>query len=115
MTWRPLDKDARDGPQPLSRSLDRIAHALGAPTARALVKVFAGWNDAVGEQAAPHTRPVSLLHGVLVVEVDHPTWATHLRYGGKQVIERLDAIAGEGIVTRIDPRVAGHPGGSSRR
>ena len=58
----------------------RSSARCGAPSARSLAGVFSRWEEAVGPQIAAHARPAALVDGCLVVEVDHPTWATQLRF-----------------------------------
>jgi predicted nucleic acid-binding Zn ribbon protein len=70
-----------------------------------LTAVFASWADVVGEGVAAHARPRSLRHGVLVVLVDDPAWATQLRWLESDLLARLATIAGEDTVTEIQVRV----------
>lgn len=104
--WRPLPGRRRDRPPaPIADSIERVARRLGAPPPSALAAVFGAWERTVGEQVAAHSRPVSLVDGVLTVVVDQPGWATQLRYLSATLLERLGEVAGEGVVTRLDVRV----------
>ncbi len=94
-----------DEPRPLQDSVDALVRSLRGTGARSLAGVFARWEEAVGPQIAAHARPASLVEGCLVVDVDHPTWATELRYLAPEVIERLRAVAGVDEVVRIEVRV----------
>lgn len=102
--WRSIE-EGWDDPKPISESLDRVAQGLGAPPATALRAVFNQWATVVGDDLAQHSRPLSLVGGTLVVAVDHPAWATSLRYVGDALLARLDEKAGPGVVTRVDVRV----------
>jgi predicted nucleic acid-binding Zn ribbon protein len=102
--WVPAEP-ADDEPRQVGDSLDRVTRSLGLPAARALNKVFAHWVDVVGEQVAAHARPLSLRRGRLLVGVDHPGWATQLRYLESDLIGRFAQVAGDGVVTAIDLRV----------
>lgn len=107
MTWRPLPapgggEDAR----PLTSSLDRVARALGAPRARPLAVVFTHWEEVVGPALAAHSRPVSLRRGTLVVAVDHPSWATEIRWLASQLLAKLGQAAGEEVATQVEVRVS---------
>jgi predicted nucleic acid-binding Zn ribbon protein len=86
-------------------SLDSVARSLGMAPAGAVGSVFGHWAELVGDQVAAHTRPVSLRDGVLVVLVDHPTWATQLRFLEQDLRARMAETIGDGTVTRIDVRV----------
>ena len=67
--------------------------------------MFARWEEAVGPQIAAHATPASLVDGVLVVDVDHPTWATQLRFLETDLLARLRDVAGADELTRIELRV----------
>jgi predicted nucleic acid-binding Zn ribbon protein len=100
-----LTEAERRAPRPVGDALDSLARRLGAPTAASLNGVFSGWPDAVGPQIAAHTRPVGLTDGVLTVAVDDPAWATQLRYLANDLLAKVAAVAGDGVVGRIEWRV----------
>jgi predicted nucleic acid-binding Zn ribbon protein len=99
------DSSGADEPRALGESLDRLVRSLRGTTARSLSGVFDGWAEAVGPAIAAHTKPVSVADGCLVVEVDHPTWATQLRFLEADVLGRLRDVAGVDDVRRIELRV----------
>jgi predicted nucleic acid-binding Zn ribbon protein len=108
VTWHPLpaDRDAAGpDPRPVKESLDQFAKRLGAPRASALGAVFSRWDEAVGDTVAAHCRPVSLRDGLLVVMVDHPGWATQLRYLSATIVTRIEEVAGPGVVRRLEVRI----------
>ena len=106
MTWRPLPRPpGEDRPHELARSLDQVARRIGAPPADALTVVFSRWEDVVGEGVAAHSRPISLRQSTLVVAVDHPTWATQLRYLGSSILGRITEAVGHEVATRLEVRV----------
>jgi predicted nucleic acid-binding Zn ribbon protein len=96
-----------DGPQPLRSSLDRLTRGLGAPDSEVLTRLFSRWDELVGGDVAAHAQPLSLLRGTLVVGVDAPAWATHLRYLEADLVSRLEGVLGAGQVARVEVRV--HP------
>lgn len=98
-------------PRPVSDSLESLARRLGAPTASALGAVFSRWEEAVGPEVAAHSRPVAVTGGVLRVAVDHPGWATQLRYLATTLLGRVEEVAGAGVVRRIDIQVEASDGG----
>ncbi len=74
--------------------------------------VFSRWEQIVGPDIAGHARPVSLHRGVLVLAVDHPAWATQLRYMTAELLTRVAEATGGGAgaeVTEIHLRVTGEP------
>jgi predicted nucleic acid-binding Zn ribbon protein len=103
LTWVPADDDS--APRRVGDSLGQVTRSLGLPSADALNVIFAHWADAVGEQIAAHARPLSLRNQRLVVGVDHPGWATQLRYLEGHLLDRLTTVTGEAVVTAIDVRV----------
>ncbi|MGH9069568.1 MAG: DciA family protein [Acidimicrobiales bacterium] len=114
MSWKPLRQPpAEKDPAPLSRSLDRLSQSLGAPSAEVLRVVFASWDDLVGAALAAHARPLSIRDGALVVVVDHPSWATEVRWLGPELLARLTEAAGEQVAGRIEVRVGPGALGSS--
>jgi predicted nucleic acid-binding Zn ribbon protein len=118
--WRPLPSArAGAGPRRISDSIDGVTRRLGAPPATALGTLFGRWAEVVGEAAAAHSRPVSLVGQVLTVAVDEPGWATQLRYLGSEVVARLTDLLGPGVVARVEVHVdrpgRGRSGGRAGR
>jgi predicted nucleic acid-binding Zn ribbon protein len=97
--------DDPNAPRPLAESLDQLVRALRGTSARSLSGVFERWADAVGPAVAAHTKPISLADGRLVVEVDHPAWATQLRFLEADVLDRLHEVAGVDDVRHLELRV----------
>ena len=91
-------------PVPIANSLDGVVRSLRGPSRRAVSGVFGRWEDAVGAQIAAHVKPVKLDEGVLVVEVDDPTWATQMKFLAPTITQKLLEIANV-RVERIDVRV----------
>ena len=104
MTARPLPGDG-PGPEPLGRSLDRVLRGLGAPEASGVHLVFDRWAEVVGESLAARTRPLRLEGDHLVLAVDEPAMATHVRFLQGQLLARLEELLGPGRVTALDLRV----------
>jgi predicted nucleic acid-binding Zn ribbon protein len=101
----PQDTPAGPDPTPLRAGLDAVVRGLQGPSARTVRGVFARWEEAVGPQIAAHATPVGLRDGCLLVDVDHPTWATQLRFLESDLLGRLQAVTNPGEVTRIELRV----------
>jgi len=101
--WRPLPGAVDHGdPLPVRASLDRLSRALGAPGADSLAQVFDRWEALVGPDVAAHARPTLLAGGRLVVAVDHPAWATQLRWLGPALLARLATELGAQAPTRLE-------------
>jgi hypothetical protein len=104
MTARPLPGEG-PGPQPVGRSLDRVMRGLGAPEASGVHLVFDRWAEVVGEGLAARTRPLRIEGNHLVLAVDEPAMATHVRFLQGQLLARLEELLGPGRVTALDLRV----------
>ena len=102
--WEPLGS-ADDGPQEVSRGLDRVLRSLGAPSVDAIGSLFEDWPALVGERVAAHVRPLRLSDTTLVLGVDEPGWATQVRWMATELLSRLEAGLGPGVVTAIDVRM----------
>ena len=98
-------------PRPLAAGLDHVLAALGAPSADIITTVLASWDAVLGADLAAHSEACSIDHGRLVVRVDDPAWADRLAWSERQVIDRLDALVGVGVVERLDVRVGAAKGG----
>lgn len=110
MTWRPLSPDGgTEDPRPVVRSLNRLALSLGVPPVPALRAVFSDWEGLVGQTLAVHTQPLFVRDGALIVGVDHPSWATEVRWLAPQLLARLREVGGATVATRVEVRV-GRPG-----
>ena len=109
-TWVPSGPPPSErDPRKVSESLDRITRRLGGPSAGAASTVFARWEELVGPDIASHASPVSLRDGVLLLAVDHPTWAAQLRYMTAELLTRIAAATTGGDVREIRLRVTGEP------
>ncbi len=109
MTWRPLaPRPGDEDPLPLRQSLDQLARALGNPGAGVAARAFARWEGIVGASLAAHARPVAVTSGRLVVEVDHPAWATQVRWLAPQLLASLAEEAGQEVAEAVEVRVTPH-------
>ena len=101
-TWR-ADGDAE--PQRVGATLDSVAARLGGGSAQGLAALYGRWEDIVGSAAAGHARPGALRHGRLVIEVDHPAWATSLAHLEATILRRAAEVVGAGVVRVVEVRV----------
>ena len=107
-TWQPSGPSrSEQEPKKLSELLDRTTKRLGGPSSNTSSALFSRWEEVVGPDIAGHTRPVSLHGGTLVLAVDHPAWATQLRYMTSDLLTRISEATGTAEVTDIQLRVAG--------
>jgi predicted nucleic acid-binding Zn ribbon protein len=98
--WSGPGADARD-PQPLGRLASRIAVERGWNTRLANGQVFGNWSRLVGEEVAEHAQPVALKDGELTVRASSTAWATQLRLLQGQLLAKIAAGVGHGVVKRM--------------
>ena len=92
-------------PRPLVDGLDHVLASLGAPSVDAIAAVLEAWPDLLGPDLAGRCTARSIEHGRLVVTVDESAWADRLMWSERQVLARLDAVVGAGVVDHLDVRV----------
>lgn len=101
-TWRPARKPRSElDPEPLNAALERVTRKLSMADPSTLSMVFSKWESLVGADIAAHAKPRSLHGGVLVLEVDHPAWATQLRYMSFDIISSVNASTKPGLVEEV--------------
>ena len=61
----------------------------------------AQWQTVVGEQIAAHATPTGLRDGVLSVSAESTAWATQLRMVQAQLLAKIAAAVGDGVVTSL--------------
>ncbi|PVZ10888.1 DciA family protein [Actinomycetospora cinnamomea] len=110
--WSGAGADDRD-PQPLGRLASRLSGERGWAPRLSDGAVFGRWAELVGAEVAEHARPVSLREGELTVQADSTAWATQLRLLQRQLVARIAAGLGDGVVTRM--RIHGPTAPSWRR
>ncbi len=110
--WSGPGPDQRD-PQPLGRVARELARTRGWSPRVAEGSVFAQWSEVVGEQIAEHARPTGLREGVLAVTAESTAWATQLRLVQAQLLAKIAAAVGDGVVTSL--RITGPTAPSWRR
>jgi predicted nucleic acid-binding Zn ribbon protein len=98
--WSGARPDDRD-PQPLGTLASRLVADRGWVDQVSSGVVFARWAQLVGADIAEHAQPVSLKDGELIVRASSTAWATQLRLLQRQLITRITAGVGPGVVNRL--------------
>lgn len=111
-TWSGPGPDARD-PQLLGDATRDVADTRGWSTKVAEGAVFGRWRAVVGEQIAQHATPTALHEGVLSVSAESTAWATQLRMVQAQLLAKIAAAVGDGVVTAL--KITGPSGPSWRK
>ncbi len=110
--WSGPGPDSRD-PQPLGKAARDLAKTRGWSPKVAEGTVFAEWAAVVGEQIAGHAQPTALRDGVLSVTAESTAWATQLRMVQTQLLAKIAAAVGDGVVTSL--KITGPAGPSWRK
>jgi predicted nucleic acid-binding Zn ribbon protein len=98
--WSGPGPDSRD-PQLLGSATSDLARNRGWTGRVAEGSVFGRWPGLVGEQIAAHASPTSLHDGVLTVSAESTAWATQLRMVQAQLLAKIAAAVGDGVVTSL--------------
>lgn len=110
--WSGPGPDARD-PQPLAGATRDLAKKQGWSPRVAEGAVFGRWPAVVGAQISEHATPTALRDGVLSVSAESTAWATQLRLIQSQVLAKIAAEVGDGVVTSL--RITGPTAPSWRK
>ena len=98
--WSGPGPDIRD-PQPLGRVTRDLAKKRGWSVHVAEGTVLGQWATVVGHQIADHATPTALSEGVLNVTAESTAWATQLRIMQAQLLAKIAAAVGNGVVTSL--------------
>jgi predicted nucleic acid-binding Zn ribbon protein len=99
-SWSGPGPDVRD-PQTLGAATRDLAKTRGWSGRVAQGTVFGQGRTVVGEQIAAHATPTSLRDGVLSVTAESTAWATQLRMVQAQLLAKIAAAVGDGVVTSL--------------
>jgi predicted nucleic acid-binding Zn ribbon protein len=97
----------RDEPVPLRDAIAAVGRELGLPSPDVVGTLVAQWEEIVGPAIAKHARVRSVRDGECTIAVDGPAWATQLRYGASDLVDRVNEHCGEGAVTSVKVVVTG--------
>lgn len=99
-TWSGPGPDRRD-PQTLGSVARDLSKNRGWSPRVAEGTVFANWAQVVGDQIAEHAQPTALNDGVLNVAAESTAWATQLRMVQTQLLAKIAAAVGDGVVRTL--------------
>jgi predicted nucleic acid-binding Zn ribbon protein len=98
--WSGPGPDSRD-PQRLGNVTRDVAKKHGWSSRVAEGTVVGQWSSVVGQHIAEHATPTALRDGVLSVSAESTAWATQLRIIQAQVLAKIAAAVGDGVVTTL--------------
>jgi predicted nucleic acid-binding Zn ribbon protein len=99
-SWSGPGPDIRD-PQPLGRLARDLAKKRGWSLHVAEGTVLGHWSSVAGQQIAEHATATALNDGVLSVAAESTAWATQLRMIQAQLLAKIAAAVGNGVVTSL--------------
>lgn len=104
MTWEPLpggDRTTRD----LASVLERLHRTLGLARPDAVTSLEEHWESLLGVDLAARCRLDSLKHETLVVSVEDPAVAEHLRWSSRELIDSVNAVCGGEVARELQVRI----------
>ena len=93
--------EKREGPLPVSRLIEGALRQYGLHDRLAERSALLRWREIVGEEMASHSQAVDLVDGVLVLDADHGAWRQEIIMLVPMIIEKFNAMFGDGTVTEI--------------
>lgn len=84
--------------------LDMLLSRLQIDQSNPLMEIHRGWMEIIGPDIASHTKIFDIRGKVLIIEADHPTWASMVMMRKKQIIARIKAQFPELGVTQLQVR-----------
>ncbi|MEU5841083.1 DUF721 family protein [Rhodococcus sp. NPDC047139] len=110
--WSGPGPDERD-PQPLGALSRSVAKQRGWSTHVSEGTVLGSWARVVGDDIASHAQPTTLRDGVLHISAESTAWATQLRMMQSQILAKIAAAVGHGVVKEL--RITGPTAPSWRK
>jgi predicted nucleic acid-binding Zn ribbon protein len=110
--WSGARPDERD-PQRLGALTGKLAKTRGWDARVAEGTVLGRWSHVVGSDIAAHATPTGLHDGVLSISAESTSWATQLRMMQPQLLGKIAAAVGDGVVRSL--RIAGPSAPSWRK
>lgn len=89
--------------------LAQLAEGLGIEHPIESANLFFKWEAIVGAEVAAKCRPTAIKNGVLKVGTSSAAWASELKYLAPELIKRVNAELGKGVVKEIRPWVDTRP------
>ena len=101
--WSGAGPDPRD-PTTLGSAVDALVRDRDWDRTLTAAGLLPRWGEIVGGDIAAHCRPERLLDGELTVIAESTAWATQLRLLSRQLMGRITAEVGAGVVTKLRVR-----------
>lgn len=102
------------GEAPLSRLLEGVLANLDLRSRFREHLALLAWPQIAGAAVSAHTRPEAVRDGVLIIAVDTSAWAQELHMRRPELLARMAAQVGEGLIRDIHFRTGGSTRGRRR-
>jgi predicted nucleic acid-binding Zn ribbon protein len=99
-TWSGAGPDRRD-PMVLGAAVEGLVDDRAWARTLTAAGLLPRWEEIVGANIAAHCRPERLEAGVLTCVAESTAWATQLRLMSAQVLDRIAADVGPGVVASL--------------
>jgi predicted nucleic acid-binding Zn ribbon protein len=104
VTWEPLpDRDS--GVKDLSSVLGRLHTTMGLARPDTVRLLERHWTSLLGAELAPRCRLEAVRGTELVVSVDDPAVAEHLRWSARDLCSAVNAVCAGDVVDELTVRV----------
>jgi predicted nucleic acid-binding Zn ribbon protein len=102
-TWSGAGPDPRD-PTTIGAAVDALVRDRDWERTLTAAGLLPRWAEIVGADIAEHCRPERLQDGELLLTAESTAWATQLRLLSRQLLGRIAAEVGPGVVTKLKVR-----------
>lgn len=106
---RRVPGQAPGNPPKLGATLERFLSQMGAPPVQTLGDLQQRWSEIVGPALSEHSRPISVVDGVLTVACGDASWASQIGWMDHQIKDRCLTVYDGLVITRIHVRVGRLP------
>ncbi len=89
----------RSAPRPLAGAVEALAAGLQPATALGAVQRV--WREVAGDAIAAEAQPIGERRGVVTIGCRSAVWAQELDLMGADLVARLNAAIGEGVVRSL--------------
>lgn len=94
-------KNKKSTPTPISDLLEQVFKGEALEQRLKEGKIWEIWKDVVGEQIADRAQPISIRNGILTIGVAGSAWMQQLTFLKKEILNKLNELAGEQLVKEI--------------
>jgi len=105
VSWEPLPEQV-DHTHELSDVLGTLHRRLGLARPDVLATLDSHWSSLLGAELAGHCRLESVRQGRLVIEVDDPAIAEHLRWSSSDLLAAANSVCGGSAFQELAVKVA---------